>query len=263
MPIPYLSDVWRHSSLSRASGVIDDTPRPGMRRSSARLRAGVNLRRLAAVVILAAFLLASCADGADDAGSTSTSTPPTAPSAPSAPVVRWGEDIGVVDLGGGWSLTDAEGNGPFTAVRLDGTTVGTIELVRFPIATLPVVRDVVAGGGSPGDALLAHAAEYLAAFEDDRHTGCGPAYAFAPEPTRLVEGASSPLVHYGFRGGSPVTERQLQWATISGDDLVLVTVSAYDDGGCLAREGHELTVEQLDALAARLGAAVEASPLPA
>lgn len=216
------------------------------------------MNRTRTLVVVAATVLALAACG-DDAGD---SVAPTTPTTPTPPIIEW-EDLGTVDLGDGWELADAEGDGPFVAIRRAGATVGVIEVARFPIDTVDAVDAVLDAGGSEADALAAHAEEYLAIFEADRREGCGPDYAFVPEPTTSVDGVDGPLVRYGFVGGAPATERNLHWAGIRGGELVLVTVAAAEPGGCLPPEGPGLTIADLAEVEPRLAGAIEASPLPA
>jgi hypothetical protein len=169
----------------------------------------------------------------------------------------------VVQVSTEWQLQDEEGHGPFVSVVRNGRRVGAIEILEFPLDTLPEVTAALANGTR--SALNAHVAAFLASFTSDRAAGCGVEYRFTPDPaehTRALDGA---VVRYGFRGtmrdGTP-SERVIHWAGVRGEFLVLLTASAHDAGGCLPPEGTEFTTADLDAFAPLLERVVLASRLP-
>ena len=86
---------------------------------------------------------------------------------------------------------------------------------------------------------------------------------FGPSPFDL---GGAPAVAYGFIGtmsdGSS-SELQHQYATIVGDDVVLVGAAAYDDGGCPGRDDTS-TFDSATLAEARphIERVLTASPLP-
>ena len=206
-----------------------------------------------ALLLALALVAAACSDDDDAAPPTTTTTAP----AP-AVAIEW-NSLGTVDLGDGWSLADAEGDAPIVAIRRDGEPVGIIELLMFPVDSLDAVADNLDDGEDA--ALAAHAAEFLDALGADRAEGCGDDYGFVIEPAELFDAGDGRAVRYGFTGappGEPVSERTIQWAAVRDDRLVLVQVSAYDPGACVA-PGEELTVADLAEVEPLLAPAIEAS----
>lgn len=115
-------------------------------------------------------------------------------------------------------------------------------------------------------ALQAHVDDFLQSFRSDRRIGCGAEYVVTPEPTRFVDAPGGLLVHYGFAGspkaGAAPTERTIQWAGLRGDNLVLISVSAYEPTSCV-ESGSEGTLANLEDVEPRLRQLVEANALPA
>lgn len=206
----------------------------------------------AAAVVAGGIALGLAGGGGDGpAGDRRTTT--TTVAAPAA--VDWGRPA-TVDLGGGWAVTDAEGDAPMLSVLRDGRPVGIVEYLDFPVE------------GEAGDeraALDAHVARYYEDIGADRRRSPVRGYRFEPEGAAYVDTADGVAVRYGFRGRLPdgrPSERTLHWAGIRGGRLVLVAASAYDEGGLFAREGTELTSADLDAVADRLDRLVRTSGLP-
>ena len=159
--------------------------------------------------------------------------------------------MGTVDLGDGYSLRDEPGDAPIVAIYRDGEHIGIIEINRFPVET----RD-----------LHEHVEKFHSAIGSDRKDGCGIEYDYRPEPPVPVSGPDGELVRYGFTGanarGEPATERTIQWAAIQGDELVIINVAAYDEGGCVGTEGAELTTAELEVVAPLIAPIIERSPFP-
>lgn len=154
-----------------------------------------------------------------------------------------------VDLGGGWSVADAEGDGPFVEVRLDGEVVGFLEYLD------------VAVEGTLDD----HVAAFVDAIGADRANAPIAGYRFVPDRAVHLTAVDGPIVRYGFTGtlpdGSP-SERTFNWAGIRGGRLVLVSAQANDPGGLFPPEGVALTTDQLESVVDRLDRLVRASGLP-
>ena len=198
------------------------------------------------------LLLAACGSDTEPreqaAGTTTTAAEATTTVVPS-PTINWG-DIGVVDLGSGYTLRDEEGDAPIVAIYRDEEHVGIIEINRFPKS-------------SP--TLEAHVEQFHPAIETDRKKGCGSDYEYKRIGPEFEDGPDGRFVHYGFTGsrpGEPVTEKTLHWATFQDDELVIINVAAYDEGGCLSTEGSELTTAELDKVEPLLSPAIERSPFP-
>lgn len=194
-----------------------------------------------------------------------TSTTATSTPRPEAPVDWSALGSEPVAIGGGWTLADAEGEGPLFDVGRDGRLLGQLEVVSFPVETLDGMRETLAGGGTEIDALQEHAQGYLGSFRIDRAAGCGAGYAFRADPVEILGTPDGAAVRYGFTGvlaGGAPSERVLQFAGLRGEDLVILTATAADEGGCLSPEGPTFTTEQLDLLAPVLAEVVPGSGLP-
>jgi hypothetical protein len=189
---------------------------------------------------------ATDADDGDDATST-TSTPSGDDAGPI--IIDWGVDEAGVELPGGWSLHDAEGDGPFLDVRRDGELVGLVETTSFPVESIETLRGGAGDDAGKRASLRAYAEDFVSTFRADRAEGCGAGYRYEPAPIELFAGPDGPLVAYGFTGqladGSP-SEGIAALAGIRDDQLVLVTATASDEGGCLPAEGPAFTTADLD-----------------
>jgi hypothetical protein len=98
----------------------------------------------------------------------------------------------------------------------------------------------------------------------DRKAGCGDAYRVEAEPIDAYDVPGGPVRRYGFAGGAegaPNTERTLQWAGLRDGVLVIVVLTGYDPGSCVAGEGEGTLVDQEEVLPG-LQALIEASGLP-
>ena len=211
--------------------------------------------RWSGLFVAAAVAAGGIALAGSDTDGDRPSNPPVA-AAPRGPVVDWARPT-LVDLGGGWAITDTEGDAPMLTVLRDGVPVGIVELLDY---------EVPAGGADGRAALDEQAARYFEAIGADRAAAPIKGYRFLPDEVVYLGAADGPVVRYGFRGllpdGTP-SERSIQWVGIRDGRLVLVAASAYDEGGLFAREGSEFTSADLDAVADRLDRLVRASGLPA
>jgi hypothetical protein len=211
------------------------------------MKTRTNISRAAIVVLL---LTAAC-------------NSPTPTGSAKGATIDWKKPV--VDLGGGWSLAEEPGDGPFIAVDRDGERVGTIELLRYEVSTLETIRKKLADGATVEEALRAHIAEFYDTFEKDRATGCGEDYVVKGDEPAFLDTKDGQVVRYGFTGtkgdGSP-SEKVVHFAGLRKDFLVLVAVNASDPDGCMPAEGIELTEGSLTEFAPVLEAAIKKSGLP-
>jgi hypothetical protein len=221
------------------------------------------VKRLLPLLVLP-VLLAGCS-GSTPVAAPADPLPPTAAPSTAAPTTAgpgpsydWDRPR-TVALAGGLSLGRCEGDAPLVCVRRGGRVVGVLELLRFPLSSLPALA-----GKSGREALDAQAAEYVGSFTRDRAQGCGSGYEVTPLPVRHLTAADGAVVSYGFTGtlasGAP-SEHVVQWAGIRGKDLVLLSAAAYERTGCLPPEGDAFDVATLREAAPLLDAVVAASPL--
>lgn len=204
--------------------------------------------------MITAVLVAGCSADATPAAPP-TATPSTAAPSP-APRVDWAAPS-PVRLSDRFALGDCEGDAPLVCVSSGGRTVGALEVLRFPLASLPALT-----GRTGRAALTAHASAYVSSFVDDRKAGCPAGYRVTPAPVRFV---APDVVAYGFTGtlaSGAASERQVQYAAIRGADLVVLSAPAYETAGCLPPEGPAFDVATLDAFVPLLDAVVVVSPLP-
>lgn len=181
-------------------------------------------------------------------GTTAPSDPaPTEPVAPATPAtpdepdnaisgsIDWTDSSQSATLAPGTTIAKCEGDAPFLCVERDGATIGTLEMLRYPVASFDLI--------DPASALETNirtmSADFLAAIGDDRAATCGADYRFEPLEFESFSFGDQPAFHYGYRGtmaDGAASELNLQYATIVGDDIVLVTAIAYDAGGCPGRD---------------------------
>lgn len=206
---------------------------------------------VAALAMMSALSLAGCTES----DPSTVESPSTTSSGAPRPVLDWVTHA-PVDLGGGWSVSDTEGDGPLVTVRNDGMVVGLLEYLDFPIE---------ARAASERATLDAHVAAYLRDIGADRAQAPVKGYRFDPDAATHLEAADGAVVRYGFRGTMPdgaPSERTIQWAGIRNDRLVLVSAAANDPGGLFPPEGTAFTSAQLDEVGDRLERLVLASGLP-
>lgn len=177
-------------------------------------------------------------------------------------IVDWDDPAVIADLGDGWQLHACAGDAPLLCASRDGEEAGVVEAHAFAITSV----DVIDPAAAAADNLAALAADYLAIFETDRAAGCGAGYEFEPiPPNPIVLGGASGLA-YGFVGRMPdgaPSEVQLQYAAIVESKVLLLTASAYDEGGCPGRDDlGGFTSSQLLELRDPWEAILPAVPLP-
>jgi hypothetical protein len=208
-----------------------------------------NLRRsfvIVAALVVAALVAVGVAVAAVDETDTDDRAGP--PVTQPTPTFDWASPT-PVDLGGGWSVADAEGDGPFVEVRLDGAVVGFLEYMHYPY----------------DGTLDEHVADFYEAIGGDRADAPIEGYRFVPDRALHAAAADGPIVRYGFTGTMPdggASERTYQWAGIRNGAVVLVSAAANDPGGLFPPEGTEFTTAQLESVVDRLDRLVRASGLP-
>ena len=218
------------------------------------------------VGLAVAGLLAAPACGGDDdaASGTTTSTTTTTEVAAHAPAVDWRDVDDPVDLGDGWGLEPCEGDAPIVCITRGGERAGLVELLSFPVDTLPEVAEALAAGDEAA-ALDAHAEAYLRDIGDDRRRGCPDGYRFQPGKPRHVTTADGQAITYRFSGtfaDGRASEQTIQYAGIRDGSLVIINVAGYEPDSCPSSEGQELSSSEVDGFAAVLDAVVRANPLP-
>ena len=207
-------------------------------------------RRLPALLAVAALAVVLTACGGDDDGASSDSTRRTTTTLPPMPTdFDWWNPV-EVDLGGDWVLRDCEGADTTLCFEHPDRRGGIVELFRFD---------------APADFNInAHAARFVEDFRNDRRLGCGVEYRVEPEPIEALDLPDGPARRYGFHGGaqgSVDTERTIQWAGLRGTSLVIITLSGYDPGSCVAAMDEALLHDQA-AVVDAIHALVLASGLP-
>ena len=194
-----------------------------------------------AAVVVAVLVAVGVAVAADDDAETDTDQR-------AGPTFDWASPT-PVDRGAGWSVADAEGDGPFVEVRLDGRLVGFLEYMAFEVE----------------GTLDEHVAAYYDAIGGDRAHAPVAGYRFTPDRPAHATAADGAIVRYGFTGtmpdGSP-SERTVQWAGVRDGRLVLVSAAADDPGGLFPPEGTAFTTAQVESVLDRLDRLVRASGLP-
>ncbi|HEY8201095.1 MAG TPA: hypothetical protein VII47_07055 [Actinomycetota bacterium] len=221
-----------------------------------RLRARSAVARVLLVVLV--LLVPACSSSEPAGGKPSPSPSPSPSAAPSpspsalaapvGPVVDWGAIPPSVDLGGGWSVGDCGGTGPFLCVRRAGRNVGVVELSTFPVDsfTIPAFRDAVAKRDTTG-ALSALANDLYSSVRKDRATICGAGYSLDALPPKAATVSGGPGIRYGFTGrnAGKVVESQESYSTLRDGRVVIQSASAFALDGCMVAEAGELTPQQL------------------
>jgi hypothetical protein len=226
-------------------------------------------RGLASTMMIVTFLaaLAACGDGRDDGDGGAP------PAATTSTTEAAGDEVGGLDfangsevtLADGWTISPCESGAPLFCARLDGETDATISLRTAPAASYETIRAALEAGRSPLDALRAEAGEFVSVFEEDRPVGCGPDYGvagFGPDEATI---GGRPGIVYGFDGtqGGRHVERALQFMTLDGPDVHLISVNGIDDGSCMDDgELAEFTIAELTELEPTLAKVFAASTLP-
>ena len=204
-------------------------------------------------------LLLACACLGNDASFNNTG--PTRP-AGSAGIIQWSDPAHTADLGGGWTARVCEDAGSFLCIEREGVAVGTVEALSFPLSSFEDLNPAAATSVK----LNAFAGGFHEAVRSDRTAGCPADYGvefLGPERFRL---AGEPGMFYGFVGtlgdGAP-SELNVQYASIVGDQVIVLAAIAYDEGGCPGRDD----LSSWDSIALSefrpfLEPALENSPLP-
>lgn len=237
------------------------------------------LRRIFLVVV-GGLVAAACSGGGEsttptstttvstitgDGPSTSSSAPPSGPTTipPSGPMgVDWSSTTQVITLENGWTIQHCEGDAPIWCVDDGERTVKAFALYRFPIE----VNETLLANPTVGG-LAQWTGEVFSDLLQDRRVGCGEDYDFRQVPPEFTNFTGQEGVRYGFVGvtaDGASAEATVAYATIHGRSLTIMLSEAYNEGGCVATEGPEMTVAQLNELAEFLDevAAQSATPLP-
>ncbi len=203
-------------------------------------------------------LLASACLGND---ASFRSSDPTRP-AGSAGLIQWSDPAHTADLGGGWTARVCDAGGDLLCVEKDRVAAGTVEARSLPLSSFKDLNSEAATSVK----LNAVAEGFHESVGSDRTAACPTDYSveiLGPERFRL---AGDPGMFYGFVGtlgdGAP-SELNLQYASIVGDQVVVLAAIAYDEGGCPGRGG----LSNWDSIALSefrpfLEPALEDSPLP-
>ncbi|MDX1744449.1 MAG: hypothetical protein R3324_00810 [Halobacteriales archaeon] len=151
------------------------------------------------------------------------------------PRIDWSDPSTRADLGDGWIAAGCEGGAPLLCIERNGTAVGTVELVSFPLESFtevdpsrPVAEnlDVIAAG-------------FIEAMTADRSAGCGADYVLTPIEVASFTLGEEQAASFGYEGawsdGRP-SELNLQYGAIIDDSIVLIVAAAYDEGGCSGRD---------------------------
>ena len=199
-------------------------------------------RGVVAAVALSAMLLGACSDRstASPVASPPTTTTTTT-EAPSAVQVDWSARTvtGVADAD--VTVDFCEGEAPYLCFTGDdGTHLGVMELVQYPVAGYDAIEEVIAGGGDESAALEAVADDLVTEMAADRAEGCGDGYEVVPDAPVPAVVAGGDGVRYGFRGVAEGTtvEHVVIHARIDDGTVWILAAAGYADDGCLPREGE-------------------------
>ncbi len=204
-------------------------------------------RATAAAVALTALLLSACA-GDTTASPDPTATPSPTPSAsdgPSGESVDWSSPDAEQDLGDGWHAARCEGDAPQICIERDGTGVGTVEYLAFPIADPPATDD-----SSAMVAWLRERADDFATFlTTDRAAGCGEDYLVSFDEHASIQTDQGTWLRYAFTGtdaDGTVVERGVAFLAVHGHVQTVLAANAYAPDACVDSEGSAWTVDDLD-----------------
>jgi hypothetical protein len=231
----------------------------------------MRMSRPVAVGLLVGILTAC--GSASPPGSTSSSHPTTPTSSPSSSAppststtlvsapIDWADPSVIVTLGDGWTVQACEGEAPLLCVSRNGSHIGLVEANEYPLDSFEGTNPK-----DPGGSLILIAEDFIDSMAADRAAGCGVGYRLDPHMTSPVTVGGQPGIRFGYTGvmadGSP-SERIAQFGTIVGDEVLLLTAAAYDDGGCPGRdELATFSSADLAAFEPFLEAVVLSSPLP-
>ncbi len=242
--------------------------------------------RSTSILLTITLLLVACSGTADAPGDTSTtasdgstttapsepttSTPPddgttVAPDQPpdgGGAIVDWVDPTKGVDVGDGWFVAACEGDAPILCVERDGEIVGGVEAQKFPISSLTFFDP----NADDATNLAALADDFIDVFVEDRAIGCGEDYELIPVPPAPFVLANTPGVVYGFEGklgDGTQSEFNLHYTAVVGEDVVSISASAYDEGGCPGRDDlGGFDSQQLKDFRPYLEEILHESPLP-
>jgi hypothetical protein len=135
----------------------------------------------------------------------------------------------------GWTIAFCEGEGPFLCVSRDGSHIGSVELLAWPVEGYETVASMVSAGRSEQEALEAAAADLLATLAADRTIGVDPGYEIVGDEPAVVPVAGKDGLRSGLRGilDGRTLERVVQYRVIDADTLYLLSATGMfvpDDG---------------------------------
>ena len=207
---------------------------------------------------MVAILLSLAACGGErDPTAQPTTTTTSRSAAPVSATVDWTKRVPPTAFGD-WTVQSCEGDAPLLCLSSPEHGTGILERSEFPLSSLSYATD------DEMATLNAHARDFYTSFVEDRAEGCGKEYELrAIEPTE-VQVAGQRGLRYGFSGNRPgerTSERHLNHAIVDGDELVILSLPAYDENACVAREQEMTTAAQAD-FEPRLGPVVAGMRLP-
>jgi hypothetical protein len=155
----------------------------------------------------------------------------------------------------GFRFVDCEGDAPLLCVEERGAPAGLIELGLLDRGRF----------GKNAESLDALASDLERSFRADRSDGCPMGFRFEVDPRRtlIVAGVDGIRTDWSVidTAGKRV-ERTLTYFALEPDRVVVFTVNALDDDGCLSREGAEFRPDVLGRAAPHIDRVVAGSKLP-
>jgi hypothetical protein len=159
----------------------------------------------------------------------------------------------------GWSVQPAEGEGPFLTVSSGAQTLGTVELLAFPLTSLTEPAFNPQRGLA---ALQDWALDYYRSIQEDRELTFGEEYVLEREEPEPTDAGEFCAVRYSLTGtlNDEVQDRVVGYATYDSINLYLFVASF--DAGNIAEGMGFLDPESLEEYAPSLGELVAALALP-
>lgn len=157
----------------------------------------------------------------------------------------WKAIVEPTTLPTGWRVRACDGDAPFLCVTKGREAVGTIELLRYPIETLPDFQKMLVTAGIPvGEtnyqsprrkaqivtALRAWVADYYSLFARNRQPEYGRQVTFSTTRPQEVTVGNLPGIRYGFTGierGGRIREKRVGYVAFDGKTLYVIA-TAFD-----------------------------------
>lgn len=181
-------------------------------------------RALAALLAASAVLGSACGTQAI----ADAVRPPTTKPAP--PVIDWSNRAIDGALPAPWAIEFCEGEGPFLCVSLDGTLVGSLELLDYELDA----KD-----------LDTWAADHLDWIARDRAEGCEDGYEVVADPVREVTAAGRDgrrVSVTGLDAAGDAVERSVLYAWHHQGRRFLLAAHGYAEDSCLGRSFSDFSV---------------------